>query len=106
MTTNHNKPRPRRWLQFSLTALLIVTTICAILFAWWRDRTQLKHTLQQEMERAVMHRQMARQAEAMAVRARAQAEFAKAEAEMARAKAELAAQKAQAAARQTAGQND
>ena len=60
------KPKKRGWLQFSITALLVVTTICAILFAWWRDRTQLLRRLEvetlraQEMaERAAMERDRA-----------------------------------------------
>ena len=58
--TNHKDQSMRQgWLQFSITALLVVTTICAILFAWWRDRTQLLRRLEVQVERAAIERDMA-----------------------------------------------
>ena len=33
-----NPRKPRRWFQYSLRTLLILTTVVAALFAWWSDR--------------------------------------------------------------------
>jgi len=68
MTNSKENPTSRRWLQFSVTALLVVTTICAILFAWWRDRTQLLRQLEVEVERATLQRELAERATVMARR--------------------------------------
>jgi len=59
MTPNKDQPKRRRRMRFNITALLVVTMICAILFAWWRDRTQLQQRLEVELGRAAMEREMA-----------------------------------------------
>ena len=80
MISDKDKPQPRRLLQFSITALLVLTTICAILFAWWRDRTQLQQQLEMQLRQAEVERARAlesaaeaRMAEQMAQRAREEA---------------------------------
>ena len=43
MPDHHDtKKAPRRWLQFSITGLLTITTIVAILIAWYLDRRTLR----------------------------------------------------------------
>ena len=66
MTKVQDKPKARHWRQFSLTTLLVVTTICAILFAWWRDRTELQQQLKMELRRAAMERDRAIEAHVIA----------------------------------------
>ena len=48
-------------LQFSIAALLILTTVLAVLFAWWRDRSQLLQRLETERRRALKAEQLVQQ---------------------------------------------
>ena len=66
MTKHKHRSTSRGWLQFSITALLVATTICAILLAWWRDRTQLLRRLEVQIEQVVIERNMAIEAREMA----------------------------------------
>ena len=40
------KERPKRWLRFSLTTLLVLTAFCAIGLAWLNDRRQLQKKIE------------------------------------------------------------
>ena len=109
MTGNKDNPKPRRWLQFSITALLVVTTICAILFAWWRDRTQLRQRIELEVRRETIEYQLKVQDEMLEALAEENARFRE---EIARQRAERDAQAAlkaatsQATSRHEAGPAD
>lgn len=61
-----DKPNIRRRLHFSIKALLVVTALCAILFAWWRDHTQLQHELEMVVRRAMENEIQAREDSRMA----------------------------------------
>ena len=41
MTTQHEKAKRWRPWRFSIMSLLIATAFCAVMVAWWRDRTLL-----------------------------------------------------------------
>ncbi len=41
MTSQHDKAKRWRPRRFSIMSLLIATAFCAVMVAWWRDRTPL-----------------------------------------------------------------
>lgn len=70
------KPKSR-WLQFSITTILVITTFAAGVVGWWRDRTQLLQQLEAERKQVERARLETEQAKVDAQVAKQQAIVAK-----------------------------
>lgn len=69
MATTDLRVTQRHRLRFGISALLVIITISAILFAWWHDRARLQKRLDEQTRQAEAQRDAAMQAEMIARRA-------------------------------------